>query len=184
MKLKFKVITALAGATLLGGVGATALAAIPDSDDQEFHACVPTTGTLRSIFLFDKQATPNPCPSGYTEKVWNQTGPAGVQGPVGPQGIAGPTGPQGPQGEPGEGSSFQLKHVTQGGTVTPINSENFQGTATATCPEGFVAMGGGFSGSVNPRQLTLSSTSYSATVVGANGTSFNVTVSCIEGTLS
>lgn len=87
MRLRNKIVVATGALALLAG--GTAYAAIPDSDDGEFHACVSNTGSLKTIVMIDKQAGTN-CPSNYTEKVWNQQGPAG---------------PQGPQGEPGEQGS-------------------------------------------------------------------------------
>jgi hypothetical protein len=36
------------------------------------------------------------CPSGWTEKVWNQTGPQGPRGETGAAGAPGPQGPPGP----------------------------------------------------------------------------------------
>lgn len=177
-------ISGITAALLVGGTAA--YAAIPDSDDGEFHACVPNTGTLRTAFFFDKQATPNPCPSGYTEKVWNQTGP---QGPVGPTGATGPTGPQ---GEPGSSSGgVNLVHIV-GSTVTLTGPEGTIGTASAECPEGFIAMGGALntvnsSSNISPeiRRAVLSNTVYSITMAGSSSTpsSFNVRVTCIEGTL-
>jgi hypothetical protein len=86
MQLRTKIIAGAGALTLLAG--GTAYAAIPDSDDGEFHACVSNTGSLKTILMIDKQAGTN-CPSNYTEEVWNQQGPTGPQGPQGPAGEAG-----------------------------------------------------------------------------------------------
>jgi hypothetical protein len=63
------------------------------------------------------------------------TGPARPQGPVGSQGPVGPQGPQGPAGVSG------FSQVT-GAPV--LISPRAQTTGTATCPEGAVALGGGY----------------------------------------
>jgi Collagen triple helix repeat (20 copies) len=115
---------------LLGG--GVSMAAIPDSTDGTFHACVrtnPMNGT-HDIRMIDKEAGES-CASGYTEKTWNQVGPAGpvgpkgddgatgpqgepgqngAQGPQGPQGPEGPVGPQGPEGPPAVGASAVLDY--------------------------------------------------------------------------
>jgi len=132
MKIRKKAAVYVAtGALALGGLTTwTAQAAIPDSDDQEFHACVPNTGTLRTVFFFDKQATPNPCPSGYSEKVWNQ------QGPVGPAGPVGPKGDKGDPGDPAESYSLGKEVVSEtvtlplGDVQTNILYDGPSGTAT------------------------------------------------------
>jgi len=65
-------------------VGGVALASIPDQNGV-IHACYRNSnGQLRVI----DNATQT-CSSGETALTWNQTGPAGLQGPVGP------TGPEG-----------------------------------------------------------------------------------------
>lgn len=92
-----KVAATLGVAVLLAGGSQLAMASIPDSDDSEYHACVSGGSgfnTLRSVYMIDKQAGVN-CPTGYSEKVWNQKGVKGDTGDVGP------AGPQGPAGEPG-----------------------------------------------------------------------------------
>ncbi|WP_154402739.1 collagen-like protein [Nocardioides speluncae] len=65
------------------------------------------------------------------------TGATGPAGPVGPKGATGATGPAGPMGPPGI-SGRQL--VYMGGSI-PVGSS--QGDATARCPSGKVAVGGG-----------------------------------------
>ena len=77
-----------AGVLALGGASA-AWAAIPDSDDGEFHACVKNSAGRNGheVRIIDKQGGET-CPSGWTEEVWSQTGPQGPEGPQGPQGPA------------------------------------------------------------------------------------------------
>lgn len=99
MRLRNKIVVGTGALALLAG--GTAYAAIPDSDDGEFHACVSNAGSLKTIVMIDKQAGTN-CPSNYTEEIWNQQGPAGPQGPQGPQG---------PAGEDGSFSGVRLERV-------------------------------------------------------------------------
>jgi hypothetical protein len=74
------------------------------------------------------------------------TGP--VQGPQGPQGDTGPTGPQGPQGPPGPagpaGASGGLSgyEIVTGAPVA-MTFDDFEMTASASCPAGKLAIGGG-----------------------------------------
>lgn len=110
MKNLRKLWIAIGTVALIAGGASYASAAIPDSDDGEYHACVSSVGTLKPVYMIDKQAGAS-CPSGYNEKIWNQAGLTGPAGPVGPTGMPGPagakgdkgdTGATGPQGEPGE----------------------------------------------------------------------------------
>jgi Collagen triple helix repeat (20 copies) len=76
-----------------------------------------------------------------------EPGPAGPQGDPGPQGDQGDPGPQGPPGAPGpQGDPGPAG--AQLVTGTPVTSaanaaRNTTVTATATCPAGKVALGGG-----------------------------------------
>jgi hypothetical protein len=85
--------------TVAIGVG-VATGAIPDSGGA-VHACYQKNeGSLRVIDTTAGQA----CRSSEKSLDWNQTGPAGPQGPKGDTGLQGPkgdTGPQGPQGPQG-----------------------------------------------------------------------------------
>lgn len=73
----------------VGGIGTFAAhAAIPNSTTHQYSVCLPNVGTLKTAFFIDKEAGTN-CPAGYTEKTWNQAGPAGPPGPAGPVGPAG-----------------------------------------------------------------------------------------------
>lgn len=153
--LRIGVPSAIAAA-VAGGAG-MAVGAIPDSGGV-IHACYnPRVGVVRVI---DTEASPpQTCATRFGEVAvsWNQKGPkgdTGVQGPQGPQGPAGPTGPPGPQGQPGQ----QGPQGPQGpaGTVATPQQVFGQGCSlspnvgcfdVATCPEGTVAISGGYRGS-------------------------------------
>ncbi len=66
-------------------------------------------------------------------------GPQGAEGPAGPQSPAGPRGATGPQGLPGSGLSGYIRVQ---GTSTPSDNTAPK-AATATCPAGKNAIGGG-----------------------------------------
>ena len=76
-------------------------------------------------------------PSGSTgpSGVSGPTGPGGSRGPTGPQGATGPTGPQGTPGSSGFVRITGAPHLVRPGHEL---------TATATCPDGDAAVGGGF----------------------------------------
>jgi hypothetical protein len=144
-------------AVLTGGI-AGALAAIPDSDDGEIHACHSKfDGKVRVI---DAQGGAG-CWTGESRLVWSQKGPAGPQGPPGepgptgpqglqgPQGPAGPMGPSGPQGPRGETgpvgpqgsagvSGRQTVAATSSGYTAPGEKR-----VSASCPDGKLVIGGG-----------------------------------------
>jgi hypothetical protein len=68
--------------------------------------------------------------------------PAGARGATGPQGERGPVGPKGDTGAAGA-TGFEV--VTATVSVGPGDSDYYDGTlATATCPVGKRAVGGGF----------------------------------------
>ena len=72
------VVLGLAGVLVVGGVAG---AAIPDSDDDEIHACYQKNqGQLRVIDAEEGAE----CRSSEDPLVWNQTGPQGEPGPRGP----------------------------------------------------------------------------------------------------
>jgi hypothetical protein len=68
-------------------------------------------------------------------------GPAGATGPAGPQGPQGPAGPTGPAGADGALAGYQI--VT--GPPVAIAGTDFVVSASANCPAGKVATGGGVS---------------------------------------
>ena len=130
----------------------TVLANIPDSSGV-FTGCYNKAGNLRII----DAAVGQTCKQNETEITWSQTGPQGPQGPQGaegpqgpvgpagpqgPEGPQGPVGPQGPQGEPGpQGagglSGYEIIHAESTFDLTSPK------LATADCPSGKVALGGG-----------------------------------------
>lgn len=73
MKLNKKIVAGVAGALILGGASA-AYAAIPDSDDTEYHACIANTGPVRAVYAIDKEGGES-CAAGYTEKTWSGATP-------------------------------------------------------------------------------------------------------------
>ena len=93
------------------------------------------------------------CKRGERRVRWNQIGPRGAdgatgatgeQGPQGAQGPAGPTGPAGPAGPAGPPGPSGSQLVTGTPVTSAANApRNTVTTATATCPAGTVALGGG-----------------------------------------
>ena len=69
MPIRFGKRIALGAAAAVALGSGIAVAAIPDSDDSEYHACVANTGPVRAVYVIDKQAS-EACASGYTEKTW------------------------------------------------------------------------------------------------------------------
>lgn len=115
-----------AGAVLIGG-GAIASAVGPDSipdGSGVIHACYPTNGALKPVYLIDTAQTSS-CPPGYTEISFNQTGPQGPQGAQAAQGAQGPQGDRGPRGLQGS----QGPQGAQGaqGTQGPQGAQGSQG---------------------------------------------------------
>jgi hypothetical protein len=94
-RLRFAVIAAT---VVFGGLAATALAQIPDSDGV-IHACYHTSnGGIRVV------NDASECGTSEQELTWFRSGApgsVGATGPTGPVGPAGPAGPSGPQGAPG-----------------------------------------------------------------------------------
>jgi hypothetical protein len=81
-----------------------------------------------------------------------------VAGPAGPAGTPGATGPQGPAGPSGTTGST----VVVGTAVTANN-----GSATATCAAGKIAVGGG--GSISAGSLMVSAPALNGTVATTSG---------------
>jgi hypothetical protein len=119
---------ALAAVAALAGA---AYATIPGSDGV-IHGCYAKSGgTLRVI-----DASVTNCKSTETSLNWDQHG---QPGPQGPQGEPGPAGPQGEPGVPGGLAGYE--QVTVDEQTNPDVS--IFTSATATCPTGKVAVGGG-----------------------------------------
>src|SRR5581483_2370839 len=86
------------------------------------------------------------------------TGPAGAGGPAGPPGdtgapgapgtaaAKGDTGPPGPAGPAGPAGAIDLSKVTQVVGSGAYTSSGGYVTTSASCPNGSVVLGGGFSG--------------------------------------
>jgi hypothetical protein len=120
-KMRKRIALVIAGGVLVFGGASAAWAAIPDSDDGEFHACVKNAAgsSGHDLQIIDKQGS-EACRSGWTEKVWNQTGPQGPRGDTGAAGAQGPPGPQGPQGPPGPGLPEQPIYMNgSSDTISP-----------------------------------------------------------------
>jgi hypothetical protein len=110
---------ALAAALALAAFasGASAQTPPPPPDPNVIWACyVPVSGTVYRIKSADtKEICSSPKHVMFS---FNQTGPAGPQGPAGPAGAQGPagpagaTGPQGPAGTAGDGTAAYFKAVT------------------------------------------------------------------------
>lgn len=134
-----KTIVVLAGVGLVAGITTSAMAAIPGTSDHLYHVCLPNTGALKTAFFIDKDAGTT-CPANYTEKTWNQTGPAGPAGPAGATGATGPkgdtgdtgaTGPVGPKGDTGDkGDIGETGPQGPAGSSATVNSKWGQVTAT------------------------------------------------------
>src|SRR5262245_32956451 len=131
-----KGVLALATFAVLAGGGA-ALATIPGGGGVVNGCYDKDTGKLRVI----DSATAS-CKAGESPLNWNLVGPQGPAGPAGPagapgrDGAAGPQGPAGPAANPGYVTVLSQRYdVGPFGTVT----------ATANCPAGKRAIGGGYS---------------------------------------
>lgn len=173
---KTKVAASIAGALALAGVGGVAYSAIPSTTGSVYHACVNNTGPLHSVYMIDKDAGES-CFGGYTEKTWNQTGPAG------PAGATGATGPAG---------SSAFVRVTATATPVANGGDGYIYDATASCPTGYVATGGGLKDATTGSRATGIKSGPSADgkgwrayiVYGTNDQDIGVTVICAAGTTS
>jgi hypothetical protein len=143
------VVAAVGVAVLLVG-GGVAFATIPGSGGAISGCYAKKDGTLRVI---DSGAQ---CKIGENVLTWNQTGLQGAPGPAGPQGPKGDTGPQGP---PGPSASPGFVHVIGNQIAVP----EYELTDVAVeCPDGKMAVGGGFQGSDAVRVLQSIGVDYPA----------------------
>lgn len=172
VKLTRKRAAVVAGLAALITATGIAYAAIPDGNGV-FHACKNGSGTIRLIDKsLPSTSWLSKCSSLETEISWSHTGPQGpqgIQGVPGPQGQKGDTGSQGPQGVQGpkgdKGDRGETGPAGATGSQGPagppgasgyeivreeINAEGGLGNAgigwwdaTATCPAGKKAVGGG-----------------------------------------
>jgi hypothetical protein len=125
------------GIVLAGLTIGLASAAIPHSSTKVFVACMNSLGQIRMI---DHQAGKR-CRTGEKALQWNQKGPIGAMGPQGPIGSPGPAGSDGEAGDVGPAGVSGYEVVTDD-FVMGVNVET--GTSTVACPEGKVAIGGGY----------------------------------------
>lgn len=148
--------------------GGVAAATIPGADGTITGCYGSRTGVLRVVDASQR------CLTGEQRLQWNRTGPpgpvgergatgpAGPQGPAGEPGATGPAGEAGPRGEPGPSGSAGVQGergpagpqgvpgpagVTR--TQVEIGSagailDRQVATATAHCPGGMIATGGGY----------------------------------------
>lgn len=129
---------------LLGGTLAAAAYSGVTKDGRILACWQHTSGGVRIVDHY-------PCRAGESPLSWSQRGPAGVQGPPGPAGAAGPAGNQGPKGDPGQpGPSGPPGQPGAPGTTGGLSNPTVvttqttdQQSATATCPQGTAATGGG-----------------------------------------
>jgi hypothetical protein len=132
-------IVGAAAAAVAAGGSAAALATSSPSGDA-YQGCLNRAlGALYNVKV--NPTAPPSCFLHDTVVKWNQSGPegapgaTGATGPAGPQGPTGATGPQGPSGTASRTIAIgSFVQVGAGG----------DGTATATCPSGSTATGGGF----------------------------------------
>jgi hypothetical protein len=130
--------TALAAAVAFAaGSAVVARATTPPT---EIYACVNnSSGTVRIV------GATTTCNKAETSLAWSSQGPrgeAGPRGPEGPQGPQGSPGPRGPEGPPG----ISGYHVATVSTTIPLSPGPYliAGSVLVTCPEGKVAVGGGY----------------------------------------
>ena len=147
----------VATAALLIAVGGTAIAAVGAIPaDGRFTACYQSSNSLlnRIVLLAEPGEQ---CPNSYARVTWpaqaagGSQGPAGPAGPTGAQGPAGPAGPAGPRGAAGSSARTQLVYAA----VERERLPDERGDASARCPTGTFAVGGG--GTTKRAPLALSS---------------------------
>lgn len=122
-----RLVVAAVAALGLATWGGQALASVPDSGTGVYTICLPNTGTLKTAFFIDKQGGVT-CPSGYSEKTWNQAGPAGATGPAGAVGATGATGAKGDAGNTGPAGAT--------GPAGPAGAKGDTGSAGVAGPVG------------------------------------------------
>jgi hypothetical protein len=100
-----------------------------------------TTGDVRDQSLLARDFKAGQLPAG-PEGGRGPEGPTGQQGPNGPEGPIGQQGPIGPQGLQGERGLPGISAYEIVSSESTFSSDNFR-NATADCPSGKVAIGGG-----------------------------------------
>jgi Collagen triple helix repeat (20 copies) len=158
----------IAGATTLVLAAGSSIAsaavmssASPVDSSGVIHGCW-TNSAIKGSHVFVLQDVGSSCPNGTTAISWDEQGPAGATGPSGPAGPTGPagpsgsagpsgpagaTGPAGPAGPAGPtgpagvvGEVYEQNSVSFPVGLTPPGIES----VSVTCPQGYVATGGGF----------------------------------------
>lgn len=130
-------IAATAGAVVLASTG-IAFAQITATGP--WTGCVNNaTGALRVIDPSSGQSCVQSGRKAETQIEWNAVGPQGIQGIQGIQGEKGDTGEKGDAGSPG---TFSTSTVT---IARSAKTSTADAVATASCPTGSTATGGGFS---------------------------------------
>jgi hypothetical protein len=108
-------------------------------DPNKIHSCFKSSQTPVRIVGPNEDCKPN-----ESSLDWNIEGVQGPTGPSGPAGPSGPTGPTGPTGPPGV-SGYELVTVDEELVEPNPNATVAPGVeATASCPSGKKAVGGGF----------------------------------------
>ena len=97
-----------------------------------FVGCLNTKGILYNVTMSPAQTIP--CKPGDTSVTWNQTGPAGAEGPAGPAGPAGVEGPAGPAGA--EGPAGPAGPAGVEGPAGPAGPAGLQGPTGPQGPAG------------------------------------------------
>lgn len=136
--------TAVAGAVVVVAAAGSPLGVAAATDGPaEYKACLSASKTLYNV-LVNPRSGPS-CRSGDKVIRWNQQGPRGPQGPQGPEG------PPGADAEGGFNTVTTNRQVIGGGVgATGL-------IATADCPDGSVATGGGFAvGTFEPYTVVYS----------------------------
>lgn len=137
------ILSTVALVVAIGGSALAAVGAIPA--DGRFTACYQTSSSIldRIVLLAEPGEQ---CPNTYSRVTWpsqaggGQAGPAGPAGPPGPAGPAGAVGPVGPRGSAGDSSQSRLQvNVVE----REVRLTDDRPSATARCPRGTLAVGGG-----------------------------------------
>jgi hypothetical protein len=140
-RIRLTYANVVASIALFAALGGSSYAAISITGKQVRDASLSgrdvrngslTTGDVRDQSLLARDFKAGQLP----------VGPEGGRGPEGPIGQQGPIGPQGLQGERGLPGISGYQIVT---SKSPFSSDTFK-SATADCPSGKVAIGGGASG--------------------------------------
>jgi len=123
--------TAIVGAAVLilatgsAAAAAAVMAGGPVDSSGIIHGCWSNTA-INGSHAFVLQDAGTNCPRGTTAISWDQAGPSGPAGPQGPPGVV--------------GEVYRQNSVSFPVGLTPPGIES----VTVSCPQGYVATGGGF----------------------------------------